>query len=189
MKGIIFNLFEKFVIKGWGEDVYEKILETSALSKPGPFLGPATYPDADLMALVGSASKLLQVPPEVAVRKFGHFCFRGLTSRFPRFLEGIPDAKSFLLTVDKIIHVEVHKLYHDAETPTFRYHDTGAASLTIEYRSRRRLCVLMEGLIEGLADHFHEDIRQSQSKCLHRGDSYCEFHLEFSRRMRENSHA
>lgn len=180
MKGIVFNLFEKFVIQGWGEDTYEKILEAAPIRKTGVFLGPATYPDSDLLALVAVASEQLQVPPEVAVRKFGHFCFQGLTSRFPRFLEGVPDAKSFLLTVDQIIHVEVHKLYRDAETPTFLYQDTGPTTLTIEYRSRRKLCVFMEGLIEGLAEHFHENIKQHQVKCTHRGDSHCDFRLEFS---------
>jgi Haem-NO-binding len=189
VKGVIFNIFEQFIVEKWGEEVFEDILAGAHLDSAEPFIGPATYPDEQIMALVVSASQKLQVPPEAATRAFGNFAFHVLAEKFPIFLKGIHDPKTFLLTVDKTIHVEVRKLYSGAVTPMFTYRDTEAQSLVIEYRSPRKLCPLMEGLISGLGEYYQSPIGCHHDRCLHKGDDCCEFHLSFSPRTHSKEEA
>jgi len=50
------------------------------------------------------------------------------------------------MMVDELIHVEVKKLYKDAQLPEFNYEDHIDDKLTMIYRSPRKLCFLSEGL-------------------------------------------
>ena len=67
-------------------------------------------------------------------------------------------AFEFLGKVESYIHVEVRKLYDDAELPSFEYGTPAPDRLTITYRSRRPLADLALGLIEGCADHYGESM-------------------------------
>jgi len=179
MKGVVFNLLEAFIIEGWGEDTLDDIMEVCPLHTTEPFVGPKTYPDADLFAIVGAACAKLGVSTDVAVRAFGKFSFPHLAGRFPVFLEGHDSARSFLLSVHDVIHVEVNKLMEGSVLPDFVYREGPNGTLIIDYYSRRKLCFFMEGLIDGVAEHFGERIEQTQTRCVHRGDPHCTFELEF----------
>lgn len=181
MKGIIFNAFEQFVIANHGEDFFDDVLARCSLATHEPFVGPGTYPDEDLLELVGQTVKQLGVPLPDALRAFGRFAFPALASAFPVCVRPHGDARSFLRSVDDVIHVEVRKLHPDAATPTFHYRDDGDA-LVIEYHSPRALCHVMEGLIDGVADHFSQPISQRQLQCTASGAPHCEFRLEFEAR-------
>lgn len=179
MKGVVFNIFEDFVSEGWGAAAYEDLLDMCPLHGDGVFVGPQTYPDADLLALVTKACERFGVEPPDALRAFGVFMFPQLASKFPTFLEG-HDARSFLLSVHDVIHVEVRKLFPEAVTPSFSYEELDDGRLAIEYSSRRQLCFLMEGLLDGVAAHFGESIERVHATCMHDGAAQCRFELEFS---------
>lgn len=179
MKGVVFNIFEAFVVEGWGDEAYEALLDACPLHSNGVFAGPASYPDADLVALVTAACARFDVEPQDALRAFGRFMFARLAEKFSSFLEG-HDAKSFLMSIHDVIHVEVRKLLPGAVTPSFAYHDVGEDELIIEYRSERRLCLLMEGLLQGVAEHFGVSIQMAHTTCLHHGADHCTFELSFA---------
>lgn len=179
MKGIIFNLLEQFITETAGEEIYQTILDRCSLQTREPFVGPGTYPDEDLTALVKSTVTVLGISPPEALRRFGKFAFPKLAEHFPDFVSPHRHPKEFLKTVDSIIHVEVRKLYENAKVPSFLYRDPAPDRLVIEYRSDRRLCHFMEGLIEGVADHFRSPVGYRQTRCMLRGDEVCEFDLCF----------
>jgi hypothetical protein len=180
MKGIVFNLFEEFVSGNWDEESYDALLETCPLRTQEPFVGPDTYPDDDLTALVVGAAKQFGMCPTDVLRSFGRSAFPRLADKYPVFLEGHDSAKSFLMSVHDVIHVEVRKLHSDAITPSFRYEDPAPDQLTIEYSSPRKLCFLMEGFLEGVAGQFDVKIDYQQRRCMHEGADNCEFLLRFS---------
>jgi predicted hydrocarbon binding protein len=181
MKGIIFNLLEDFITEGWGEETYDQILSRCPLHATGPFVGPGTYADADLMTIVAKTTERLGISVPEAVHAFGKYCFPRLAAKFPMFVEGHTHPKSFLKTIDAVIHVEVRKLFKDAEPPTMRFVDPSPDELLITYISKRKLCTLMEGLLDGTAEYFKTPIRYGQSACVLRGAETCEFHLTFGR--------
>lgn len=154
MKGVIFNLLEEFAVETFGAEFYEEILDEVDLITTEPFVGPGTYPDEDLLAIVAALVRKADMPLPQAVRTFGHWLFPRLAERVPPEMLQHDSAKSFLQTVHDIIHVEVRKLYAEAQPPDFTYEDPGPDRLIIRYRSRRRMFDLMDGLLAGVADHY-----------------------------------
>jgi len=132
VKGIIFNELQKMVTVSLGADAWEALLEQTPLeTEGGGFIGPQTYPDKDLFALVGTASRVTGKPVDELVRSFGKFLFPDLARLYPGFLKPGMTAKSFLTTVHDVIHVEVRKLHPDVELPRFRYEDPAPNQLVM----------------------------------------------------------
>ena len=179
MKGVIFNLLEDFVSEGWGEETYEAILAGCPLHTKEPFVGPATYPDADLLAIVSKTTERLGISVPEAVHSFGKYCFPRLAAKFPVFVQGHVHPKTFLKTIDNVIHVEVRKLFRDAEPPRITYTDPADDRLVLRYESKRRLCSLMTGLLEGAGEFFAVPIEYTQTQCMLQGAPACEFDLRF----------
>jgi hypothetical protein len=180
MKGVVFNLLEAFICEGWDAATYEAILAACSLQTKEPFVGPGTYPDSDLFLIAGQAAETLGLPLPAALRAFGRYLFPRLAEQVLPLVKSHADARSFLKSVEDVIHVEVRKLMPQAITPSFHYREPDARHLVIEYRSARKLCALMEGLLDGTADFFATTIGQQQTRCLLRGDECCEFQLEFA---------
>ena len=179
MKGVVFNLLEEYIEENLGEGTYEEILGECTLTTKEPFVGPGTYPDEDLMAIVAETIKMAGIPLPEALRSFGRFCFCKLSEKYPDFVSPYTHPKPFLKSVESIVHVEVKKLYADANPPDFAYIDSASDRLVIQYRSKRRLCQFMEGLIDGVAGHYQSPIKQEQRICMLNGDEFCEFNLIF----------
>jgi hypothetical protein len=68
------------------------------------------------------------------------------------------DVFSLLSALENTIHVDVNKLYRDAETPSFIYEQDGQQTMVFIYRSRRRMADFAQGLIAGCVTHFKESI-------------------------------
>ena len=180
MKGVVFVIFEEFVIDGWGEEVFESLLDVCPHVAAEPIVSPSTYPDAWIVDMLNAACKRLGVDAPTALRAFGRFAFPELHRRFPVFADGCSHPKEFLLSVHDLIHVEVRKLMEEARPPAFTYEDTGLDTLLMRYDSPRNLCFLMEGLLDGVGEHFGVAIEHSQPSCTHRGDAGCMFSLRFA---------
>jgi predicted hydrocarbon binding protein len=180
MKGIIFNLLEDFLKERLGEEKFEELIDGCALKTREPFVGPGSYPDEDLLAIVDRAVEVTGMAKAEALRAFGRFCIGKLALKYPPLFDRHDNAKAFLKTLDALHNIEVKKLYADAKPPEFIMEDPSPDRLTMRYLSERRLCPLMEGLIEGVAEHYGAPIRFRQRTCMLEGGSSCEFELEFA---------
>ena len=154
MKGVVFNIFERFVQQTWGADVWEEVLDSTELITKDPFVGPGDYPDADLFALVANVCARYALPLPTALRTFGRFAFAELSAATPQFVAGFSHPKPFLLTLGDIVHRDVKKLYPAATPPAIDAIDSGPDRLRLVYASKRGLGELAYGLIEGVSDHF-----------------------------------
>ncbi len=179
MKGIIFKHFESFVVENFGDEVFEDILDSTEVVTDGPFVGPGTYPDEDLFALVGTAIGMLNISLADALYAFGVYLFDKLAAAAPIFIESSKDLRSFLLTIHSVIHVEVRKLFPGAETPNFSYEEPADDQLVMHYTSNRKLCPLVRGLLDGAAKSFNEKLVCKESACMHEGADFCTFELTF----------
>jgi hypothetical protein len=104
-----------------------------------------------------------------------------LDKKYPVFFESYRSTREFVLALNGIIHPEVRKLYPGADTPVFEFDTSSADTLVMNYRSKRKLCSLVEGLTEGAAAHFNESVSIQHPQCMHRGDSNCRLGLTFSK--------
>ena len=179
MKGIVFNLLAEAVAQKFGVDAWDDLLDAAGLE--GAYTSLGSYDDAQLYALVDHASVALKQPPEAILRWFGRASMPMLAQRYPVFFDGHPDARSFLLTLNEIIHPEVRKLYPGAAPPLFDFDTSDPTALVMGYHSQRKLCMLAEGFIAGAADHYQETVEVAQIDCMHRGDAKCTFRLGFTR--------
>ncbi len=180
MKGVVFNLLESFITDGWGEDTYDAIMARCPLHTKEPFIGPGTYPDADLLAIVGTTVAKLGISVPEALHAFGKYCFPRLAARVPTFMEGHTHPKSFLFTIDSVIHVEVKKLFKGANTPRITCRDTGPDELILRYESERKLCQLATGLLEGSGEFFKTPLTWTEMQCTSTGADACEFRVVFA---------
>jgi predicted hydrocarbon binding protein len=176
---MIFNLLEQFITENFGGEKYEEILAASDLRTQDPFVWPGTYPDEDLSALVIKTAEATGTSVPRGLYAFGKFCFSKLADRYPMFVEPHDHPKEFLKTIGDIHNVELRKLCSDAAPPQFTFEDPSASHLIIRYSSRRKLCRLTEGLIDGVADYYESPIKHEQKACMLEGHNFCEFHLVF----------
>jgi hypothetical protein len=183
VKGILFNLLEEVVVQEYGEDTWDEILDAAA--PDGAYTSVGSYPDEEFIALVEAIPTRLDQPSTEVLRWFGSCAIPLLAARYPIFFEGHTSTTGFLLTLNDIIHAEVRKLYPDAEVPTFEF-DVPVQNghpdrrLIVGYRSRRQLCTLAEGFIEGAALQFGEHAAIEQTTCMSRGDGVCTIVCSFS---------
>lgn len=170
MKGVLFSVIEQVVVDRFGEDAWDGILERSRVD--GVYTSLGDYPDSDLFAIVQAIAQTLNVSvPDVLVLG-GHDGFGVLASRHPKLLDGLDRWQDVLLHLEDIIHPEVHKIYSGASAPEFATEETSTGML-VEYRSKRQLCHLAEGLIRGTGDHFGTPVEVSHTSCIQHGDDRC----------------
>lgn len=180
MKGIIFNILEKFVVEKFGEETYEDLLDSCKLETTEPYISAGTYPDKDLLQMVVKASELLQIAVPDILKAFGRYAFGQLTSHMPVLISPYKSAKDFLKDLEEVIHVEVKKLHPEAYLPSFEYEDLGENELVMKYFSKRKLDDLAEGLIIGACDHFNEKCEIKRKSIVVNGKEGCAFHLTFN---------
>lgn len=178
MKGIIFNLLEEVVTQKFGADTWDRLLEATKLD--GSFTSLGSYPDEQLVALVEAASAALKLPADQIIRWFGGEAIPLLVKKYPAFFARHTSTRPFILTLNGIIHPEVRKLYPGADTPDFEVDASSPEMLVLGYRSKRKLCALAEGLVQGAANHYHETVTINHCACMHRGDPACRLELTFA---------
>jgi hypothetical protein len=177
MKGVVFNLLEELVRREFGDSEWNHVLQDADVD--GAFTSLDTYPDAVLRRLVAAVGKRAQKTPGEALQWFGRHSMPLLSLQYPHLFAAQESARSFILTLNDIIHPEVRRRYPGADVPVFDFDTTAPDSLTLGYHSPRRLCALAHGFIEGAADHYGEIVDVNQRECMHRGDARCVFHLRF----------
>jgi predicted hydrocarbon binding protein len=178
MKGIVFQLLEEVVTTHHGVDAWDEWIDAAGVD--GAYTSLGSYDDRDLGKLVTAAATALEVEPTEVVRWFGREALPLLAQKYPQFFQRHDSARPFVLSLNRIIHPEVRKLYPGADTPEFVFHDESEV-LIMEYRSQRRLCAFAEGLIMGAAAHYRESVQIDHPKCMNRGHAYCEIELRFAR--------
>lgn len=160
MKGIVFDEFTEMVEEVFGDDMLDDILDENAdkLSSGGAYTSVGTYDHNDLVTLVISLSEKTDMPVPGLVKTFGLHLAKIFSTKFSAFFEECSDTFSFLKRIDDHIHVEVYKLYPDAELPKFSFEVTGENTMNLIYESTRQFADLAEGLIEGTSKYYKEDM-------------------------------
>jgi len=154
MKGIVFTEFLEMVEDQFSPQLADTILEKADMRQAdGSFTRVGTYHHADLIALVLSLSEETGADVAALVRAFGRYLFGRFVEGYPNHFEGIDDATDFLKRIHKYVHVDVLKLYPDAELPAFDWTDD-EAGFSLTYRSSRPFADLAHGLIEGCLAHY-----------------------------------
>jgi hypothetical protein len=157
MKGMVFTNFLEMVEELYGFDLVDTIIDASDLSSDGAYTAVGTYPHTEMVALLQNLEKETKVPvPELLVT-FGTYLFGKLASGYPEMLVDCHNSRELLLRLDGVVHVEVAKLYPDAQLPRFDTVELPNGDLEMTYLSARHLEDLAEGLLRGSLKHFKDE--------------------------------
>ena len=159
MKGVIFAEFQDLVETAFGLEVYDDLVTNCELPSGGAYTAVGTYDHKEILAMVTRLSETTDKPIDALVRAFGTHLFAGFVERYPIFFEDVHGTIEFLSQVDSHIHVEVRKLYPDAELPRFTIEEIGEQLYEMHYYSVRPFADVAEGLIQATADYYEEEIR------------------------------
>ncbi|WP_417250650.1 heme NO-binding domain-containing protein [Celeribacter sp.] len=157
MKGTIFVELIKMAEDAFGEDAVDRVLDSAELENDGAYTTVGNYPCSELVKIVVAFSEHSGIAPEALQKMFGHWMLTHFVAHYPQFFSDKDDAFSLLESIEGEIHVEVRKLYPEAELPTFSTERTAPNQMLMVYESPRPLAAFCHGMIEAALAHFDED--------------------------------
>lgn len=156
MKGIVFTEFLDMVEKKFGYETVDLIITTSKLESNGIYTAVGTYPHYEIINLLMTLSDTVKIDPLLLLKEFGKYTFDTFLVSYPHFFASTNNSFDFLHSIDNHIHVEVLKLYPDATLPKFVSEETEDETMTLFYKSERKMGAFAEGLIEKSFDYYNE---------------------------------
>lgn len=163
MKGIVFSEFLELVEEKFGFEMADDIIDESDLPSGGAYTSVGTYDHHELLTLVTLLSEKTGISVEALVQVFGEHLLGRFYEAYPIFFEGVNGCFEFLDTIENRVHVEVKKLYPEAELPTFSATFPQPNVMHLTYTSKRPFSALAYGLIKGSATHYGENIAVSMN--------------------------
>lgn len=170
MKGIVFREFIDMVESQFSARTADEIIQASTLSTNGAYTSIGTYPHQEMVDLVSHLSTRTGISVPDLLQHFGRHLFGRFVLIHPSLTNAFSDVFSLLSALETTIHVDVNKLYRDAELPTFTHEQDNQQTMVFIYRSRRRMSDFALGLIEGCIAHFKENITIQRDELPSQGE-------------------
>jgi hypothetical protein len=158
MKGLIFTEFLEMVEEKFSAEMVENIIEDAHLPNGGAYTEIGTYDHSEIVRLVTSLSNRTDISAGELQTVFGNHLFKRFVNKYGTLITNLKSAFELLSKVDDYIHVEVLKLYPDAELPRFTCKTISENQMEMLYLSKHPFSDLARGLIQGCAEHFKENI-------------------------------
>ena len=177
MHGTIFCVTQKFVEANYGTQTWLDLLEQAEC--PVKRFSPVQiYPDEYIGAIVGVACKALIMEPAALLRELGKFAASELINFAQSLLH--PSWKTFevIMNVETLIHTTIKHQNSKAQPANIQSFRVGENEIEVVYTSRRRLCALAHGILEGIAEYYEEDITVEQITCTQEGNTFCTFSVK-----------
>jgi hypothetical protein len=159
MYGLINKAVENLCRTKFGDATWDRIRNDAGMPDE-PFLQMEQYDDAVTYKLVGSASKVLNLPAEAVLKEFGRFwtiysaevgygeLLRTVGRTLPEFLKNLDQ-----------MHTRIQLTFEHLRPPSFSVTEETADSLVLHYFSERPgLSPLVIGMLEGLSVRFQLEI-------------------------------
>lgn len=173
MKGAVFIALNDFIESQFGMEQWEAILTEANPVSGGIYTSVENYDDTEMLDLVHAACHQLGVSRAQALNLFGVYLFDILNKKHPIFTSLQPDFFKFLSSVEDIVHTEVRKLFEGVYLPVITAVSETENTILLRYESKRKMCELAEGLIQGAADFYRLKVRIEQKSCYHTGHDHC----------------
>lgn len=163
MKGVVFREFLNLVDTAFSPEITEKIITNSKIPSAGAYTSVGTYDHVELVKLVTELSRETDIPVSELVETFGSFLFERFIVLHENYFSNVTLCFQFLEFVDSYIHVEVKKLYPDAELPSILTEKISDNQLLVIYQSDKAMGDLALGLIKACIKYFNENISISRT--------------------------
>lgn len=158
MKGVVFTEFLEMVEDSFSLEIADEMISSSNLESNGVYTTVGTYDHMEMVEMVKQLSKLTGIGIPSLLQAYGELLFTKFAQGYGVFFENVGSSFEMLKQVDNYIHIEVKKLYPEAELPKFDYEEISENQLLMKYTSPRGFGAFAKGLIIGCTTHFEEDI-------------------------------
>ncbi len=155
MKGIIFTEFLELVENKFGLATVEEIIEKADLPSKGSYTAVGTYSFSEMLGLLQQLSKKTKLSIDDLLYTYATHFFNVILESYPKLIESYKDPIELLSSVEDHIHIEVRKIYPDAELPTFETLERTQNHLVMIYRSSRAMYSFGLGLMHKTCEHFN----------------------------------
>jgi len=158
MYGLVNKAMKDLVVKKFGDSSWLQICRQAGYEAP-EFADLQSYPDELTYKLVGSASKVLNLPAADLLEEFGrHWVLYTADEGYGEMLKAAGNSlPEFLQNLD-MLHTRVGNLMPKLNPPSFECSDITDRSLTLIYRSSRQgLTPMVVGLLKGLGSRFGKE--------------------------------
>jgi len=153
MKGIILSEFVEYIEEQLGDSAAQKIIDSSGVESEGAYSRVGQYDYQELIKLLTQAVAQTETEASVLLEGFSDHLFKVFKRDYSVFFEGVESAAQMLSQIDNHIHVEVYKLYPDAELPSFSYIKENNI-MTLSYSSPRPLASVAQSLVGACLKYF-----------------------------------
>lgn len=177
MKGIIFREFINLVETEFSIEIADAIITASQIKSNGSFTTIGTYPTDEMLALVNELSNVSKMSVPALFNVFGRHLFKRFTAIHATYVTPHSTVFELLRSLDNHIHVEVRKLYSEAELPSFTHEMVNADCMILDYRSKRMLADFAEGMLHGCIEHFNDAVHVDRHDVIADNDAYTRFTL------------
>lgn len=173
MHGIVFAEFRKFAEEKLGSDAWNTLRTNAGLARK-MYVPVQEYPDSEIAALVGAASKLTGRPAFDLVQDFGEFITPALMGMYFHLIKPSWRALDVIEYTEGTIHTVVRVNSPGARPPKLKTTRLGVNEVLLVYDSPRRMCALAIGIGYGLGTYYKEKIVAQQTQCMHQGARSCQ---------------
>ncbi|MBG90004.1 MAG: hypothetical protein CMO80_24325 [Verrucomicrobiales bacterium] len=150
----MFREFFELVEAKFSLEMLDDIIEESNLPSGGVYSSAGTYDHQEIVTVLVKLSERTGISVPDLLKTFGEHLIPVFQGKFPAFFDEHTEPLTFLESVDGYVHIEVRKLYPDAELPRFFCSRKDSHNLDMDYYSSRHLEDLAEGLISGALNYF-----------------------------------
>lgn len=177
MKGIVFTEFLDLVEEKFGIHMVDDIINASELDSGGAYTAVGTYKFAEMISLLNQLSERTKLSVDELLYLYSQHFFKVIKVSYPGFVKMYSDPIEMLASIEDHIHVEVLKIYPDAQLPTFKTLEKSENTLVLDYLSSRAMYSFGLGLMHETFRHFNIDF-DIQLEKLREDGTHVRFYIE-----------
>ncbi|WP_407556583.1 heme NO-binding domain-containing protein [Winogradskyella sp. 4-2091] len=155
MKGIVFTEFLELVEDKFGLEMVDRIISSSDLDSDGVYTSVGTYSFSEMLQLLQRLSENTGISIDNLLLVYAEHFFSVIEKSYPGLLATYKDPIEMISSIENHIHVEVRKIYPDAELPTFEVIEKAENHLVLDYTSSRAMHHFGLGLMNKTFEHFN----------------------------------
>ncbi len=180
MYGMIFEFLREYVIeKHGGKETWRALVKETTGNPHKIFFPVKDYPDEALTDIAVAAANALSLPLSAVLEDFGTYVGPRLVSYYSMYVKGNNTSAFHIIDqAGSSIHDAIHRHNPDRKPPLLYGVKESDEVMMVHYKSHRKLCPVVKGIIRGLGEHFGETLSIQHTQCIHRGADECIFRVE-----------
>ncbi|MFD2828427.1 heme NO-binding domain-containing protein [Leeuwenhoekiella polynyae] len=159
MKGIVFTEFLELVEEKFGLEMVDDIITASELESGGAYTAVGTYKFSEMVQLLTHLSERTQLSVDDLLYTYALHFFKVIQRSYPGLLNTYSDPLELIASIENHIHVEVRKIYPDAQLPVFKIVKRSENTLILDYLSSRAMYSFGLGLMHESFNYFNKNFK------------------------------